>query len=239
MIESAPKYVLGFSSCCVSAVTPQFLSSQLMLTPSLLSQERTALQDSLDGHARREKSLHDATTKRLDDLIDRLRRHEALVAQLPADFASNLRQFQLERATQQILESLYFPQIREREFAIPDAHQATFEWIYDTQTTNFSPWLRSHGGVYWISGKPGSGKSTFMKFLASRQKTDDLLQECAGQKRLVMASHFFWSQGTKEQRSQTGLFQTLLSQILVQCPRLMSFLPEERRRASSAPFKNP
>ena len=78
-----------------------------------------------------------------------------------------------------------------------------------------------------------------MKFLASRQKTDDLLQEWAGQKRLVMASHFFWSQGTKEQRSQTGLFQTLLSQILVQCPQLMSFLPEERRRGSSAPFKNP
>jgi hypothetical protein len=187
----------------------------------------------------RQKSLHDATIKRLDTLMDGLEASGKLTKQLPANFAANIRKFQQESAAQQIFTSLHFPQIREREFTIPDAHRTTFDWIFDSRTTTFSSWLRSHGGIFWISGKAGSGKSTLMKFLLSRQKTDSLLHDWAGQKQLVTASHFFWSQGTKEQRSQTGLFQTLLSQILVQCPELISLLPEPRQRGlvpSHAPW---
>ena len=46
------------------------------------------------------------------------------------------------------------------------AHQNTFQWILndegpDTQlATGFSKWLKQERGVYWISGKAGSGKST-------------------------------------------------------------------------------
>ncbi|KAK3293183.1 uncharacterized protein B0H64DRAFT_476757 [Chaetomium fimeti] len=208
----------------------------------LLFEQRTTLENSLQTLHDREKSLHDATTKRLDNLIDGLRAQESLTKQLPADFAANIQQFQAKMVTQQIIKSLYFPQIREREFAIPDAHRTTFDWIFDSRTTNFSSWLRSHGGMFWISGKAGSGKSTLMKFLLSRQRTDSLLRDWAGQKQLIMASHFFWSQGTKEQRSQTGLFQTLLSQILVQCPQLISFLPKRRQHtllATHAPWSLP
>ncbi len=144
----------------------------------------------------------------------------------------------MNEATYRIIKTLHFSQIRDREFAILDAHQTTFEGVFDNKTTNFSTWCRSYGGIYWISGKAGSGKSTLMKFLLSHQKTKDLLCDWAGQKQLVTASHFFWSQGTKEQRSQTGLFQTLLSQILAQCPRLISFL-SKLRRESSLPPKTP
>jgi hypothetical protein len=188
-----------------------------------------SLESSFNGRVCLEESLHDATSKRLDILIDSLERQGTLAQQLPVDFASNLRQFQVDMTTQQVVKTLQFPQIKGREFTIPEAHKTTFTWIFDCQTTNFSSWLRSYGGVYWIYGKAGSGKSTLMKFLLSHQKTDELLRGWAGQKQLVMASHFFWSQGTMEQRSLAGLFQTLLSQILVQCPQLISVLPKQRQ----------
>jgi hypothetical protein len=105
----------------------------------------------------RQKSLHDATIKRLDTLMDGLEASGKLTKQLPANFAANVRKFQQESAAQQIFTSLHFPQIREREFTIPDAHRTTFDWIFDSRTTTFSSWLRSHGGIFWISGKAGSG----------------------------------------------------------------------------------
>ncbi|OTB05967.1 hypothetical protein M426DRAFT_41592, partial [Hypoxylon sp. CI-4A] len=86
----------------------------------------------------------------------------------------------------------------------------------------YMKWLRESGGVFWISGKPGSGKSTLMKYLADHAKTRGAIQEWAAPSKAVIASHFFWSSGVSMQHSAQGLFQSLLYDIFRQCPGLIA-----------------
>jgi len=48
-----------------------------------------------------------------------------------------------------------------------------------------------------------------------------MLQRWSGSQELIIVNHFFWSAGTKLQKSQTGLFRTLLFQIFSQCPKII------------------
>lgn len=81
---------------------------------------------------------------------------------------------QIADAQQKILDSLQFPQIQERRHRIHDAHEETYQWVlqpmpYHRQRWDkFLAWLSSCGAakrIFWIHGKPGSGKSTLMCFL--------------------------------------------------------------------------
>ena len=133
------------------------------------------------------------------------------------------------------LGSLCFPTIFERQAHIAEAHPRTYEWLFDitiktTRRSKFDgaqpqicvlDWLRKHHGIYWISGKAGSGKSTLVKFLFYHEKTLAALKEWAGEKQILTAHFFFWNAGTKMQRSQQGLLQTLLYHVLRQCPSLI------------------
>ena len=56
-----------------------------------------------------------------------------------------------------ILQSLHFPQFCEWKRAIKQAHADTFEWIYKQRSTGFKDWLCEEDGIFWISGKAGSG----------------------------------------------------------------------------------
>ncbi|OQV08118.1 hypothetical protein CLAIMM_12437 isoform 2 [Cladophialophora immunda] len=56
----------------------------------------------------------------------------------------------------------------------------------------FHEWFTHGDGIYWVSGKPGSGKSTLMKYLRDCQQTKQCLQVWANNDRLVMAGFFFW-----------------------------------------------
>jgi len=128
-----------------------------------------------------------------------------------------------------ILASLQFPSIDDRHSQIARAHSSTFEWIFspdqvessDGGRPTFDKWLQSNEGVYWVTGKPGSGKSTLMKWICSHEKTKDLLQSWAGAHRLVIASHFFWCAGTDLQKSQAGLLQSLLFDALRGYPEII------------------
>ena len=120
-----------------------------------------------------------------------------------------------------VLRTLAFGLMSDRESRIAEAHKKTFEWAFDSKKTHLRPWLESEsiGDVFWITGKPGSGKSTLMKFLCSHDRTKAALQAWAGSgNRLVIASHFFWALGSTKQRSQEGLLRSLLHDILRQCP---------------------
>lgn len=137
-----------------------------------------------------------------------------------------------------VIESLRFQTIVEREKNIKEAHPATFEWLFDDDNADvgsaspntFLPWLTNQGGIYWVSGKAGSGKSTLMKFLYSHKKTLTALRTWAAGKQLLSASYFFWNAGTGMQKSQQGLLQTLLFNILKQCPTLVPIVTPTRWR---------
>lgn len=125
-----------------------------------------------------------------------------------------------------ILSSLCFPSQPARRAAIPEAHRQTFSWIYKSK---FAEWLTTkEDGIFWITGKAGSGKSTLMKFLSDNRQTVKLAKESALPNRAVIASHFFWSPGTEMQKSQQGLFQTLLFDICRQCPFMIPTIVPQR-----------
>ncbi|KAF7533315.1 hypothetical protein G7054_g7196 [Neopestalotiopsis clavispora] len=84
--------------------------------------------------------------------------------------------------------------------------------LQDPPWDDFEDWLKSDSDIYWISGKPGSGKSTLMKFLMSNPKTEEALQ--AWRRDVVIISHFFWKPGSMIQRNVRGLFASLLHQLL-------------------------
>ena len=136
---------------------------------------------------------------------------------------------------QVILRSLNFPSRPVRHDNIPVAHNKTFQWALtfppefcdedssnDDDEPQFATWLRSGDSFFWVSGKAGSGKSTFMKFVADQELTRKILEEWAQPNRLVIATHYFWSAGTLMQKSKEGLLRTLLHEIFRACPALMS-----------------
>lgn len=127
---------------------------------------------------------------------------------------------------QSILQSLTFDTRPVRHEQIAAAHERTFAWAFDTGTeekngSSFGEWLEQGNGIYWISGKPGSGKSTLMKFIADSPITSQLLGKWAKSSKLIIASHYFWLSGTGMQKSYQGLFQTLLYDIFRQMPPLI------------------
>ncbi|KAK4442386.1 hypothetical protein QBC34DRAFT_418805 [Podospora aff. communis PSN243] len=130
-----------------------------------------------------------------------------------------------------ILASLHFTARETRGQAIPDAYKSTFDWALqeprragdDEQPmwSSLPAWLSEETeNVYWITGKPGSGKSTLMKYLVARPETLEHLQKWAGSRQVLLATFYSWDAGNELQKSQTGFLRTLLYQIVEQAPDL-------------------
>ena len=149
-------------------------------------------------------------------------------------------------AQHSIIRSLDFYSRPVREVAVPEAHSRTFKWVVDNQTdqdadskaSRFLNWLRHGTGTFWITGKPGSGKSTLMKFVARHSNTSQALSEWSHPKPSVVARHFFWIAGTSMQKSLQGLLQTLLHDIFQQLPELIEGTCLERWLSRSRVLQN-
>ena len=115
-----------------------------------------------------------------------------------------------------MLKTLNFHARPVRYEEIPDAYDRTFPWIFSS--SDVSNWLRTGAGIFWVSGRAGSGKSTLMKFLVAKSTTSRLLAEWGGPKPVSTVCHFFWSAGHEMQRSQLGLLRSILFDIFLQCP---------------------
>ncbi len=132
-----------------------------------------------------------------------------------------------------IVASLNYDSRPVRLDSVPQAHKDTFQWAFDSR---LSDWLRSeNSGTFWISGKPGSGKSTFMKFVARHPQTRKLLGSWASPgDELAIAAHFFWIAGTPIQKSWQGLLQSLLFDVLNKRPSVVSLVSPDRWAAAVA-----
>ncbi|KAI8626463.1 prion-inhibition and propagation-domain-containing protein [Xylariaceae sp. FL1651] len=134
-----------------------------------------------------------------------------------------------KRCSQRVIDHLWFRIMDDRRRSIGHAHDRTLEWALhppadDVTWDDLSQWLRSGSGIYWISGKAGSGKSTLMKYLYEQEKTSTLLKEWAGNGPLTIASFFFYHLGTAEQNTHEGLSRALLYYILSADPSLTPHL---------------
>ena len=138
-----------------------------------------------------------------------------------------------------IVESLYYESSSVRHESIPDAHKNTLNWLVGKYPKKKSKrvqypkvslldWLRTGNGIYWVSGKPGSGKSTLMKFIADHPETQSALDEWAGQSKCMVASYYFWSAGTRLQKTIEGLLRSLLFDIFVRHPHSIPIAVPDR-----------
>lgn len=187
-----------------------------------LSQEDAAIQ----------QEQHNEVVSLLQDIRDGQSRHVPSSQKDVEEEAKNI-------IVGKILDSLYFDQEKDRYDDIDSAHKGTFEWIYSKPPSgatgatwfNFQSWLCNHSGIYWVSGKAGSGKSTLMKLLATDKRTRDSLLKWSAGGRLLILSFYFWNPGTPLQKSLGGLFRSILFQALRECPELgQKLFPDRFKR---------
>lgn len=76
----------------------------------------------------------------------------------------------------------------------------------------------SNKQLYWVAGKPGSGKSTLMKFVYEDARLMPRLSVWESGMPIYSASFFFWNSGTTIQMSRIGLLKSLLYQTISKFP---------------------
>jgi len=160
-------------------------------------------------------------------VMSRLMSSESVMSSLVRSLAE---EGQKTAAHHDLLGSLLFPEIRQRCSDIDPAHEKTLKWLFDPSRTSFPGWLESSSGIYWVNGQAGSGKSTLMKYAYEQDMTHRILAGWAGQSRLITAHFYFWNQGTAMQKSQHGLLQSLLFQVLKADADLAMHLCPDRHR---------
>ena len=153
-----------------------------------------------------------------------------------------------EHEIRDLLQTLDFPSRVGRKASIDEADVRTFDWVYSRNQfvglkeprTTFQDWLQYGGGIFWIAGKAGSGKSTLMRYIANERRTLGALRDWAGDSKLMTASCFFFHAGDRLQKSQEGLVRSILYDILSQCSDLVPKVFPERlhdRYLGSRPWK--
>lgn len=147
---------------------------------------------------------------------------------------------QEERIRGRVIHKLAFADMTDRERRIPKAYQRTFEWIFWEPDDACRPWSSfrsflqdSSNKMYWITGKPGSGKSTLMKFVRHNPQTSSLIETWGAGQDVVQVAFYFWNSGSHMQMSVDGLLQTLLHDCLRQLPRFVQQTLPERWEAAT------
>lgn len=125
--------------------------------------------------------------------------------------------FAKEQQRRELMSSLRFDAMNSRSATIAPAHTDTCTWI--VEAPEYVGWRdqsrrHEHHGVLWIKGKPGSGKSTLMKYaLGVAQERDH---------NFSIVSFFFNARGQSLEKSAEGMYRSLLQQILSKLPHIYS-----------------
>ncbi|CAN9387812.1 unnamed protein product [Alternaria alternata] len=113
------------------------------------------------------------------------------------------------------MDSLRFDQIDARYATIKNAHAKTCKWLL--RKSEHTEWLdptrlSDHHGFLWIKGKPGTGKSTLMKFAFG--------QANKSRKSNIVIAFFFNARGETLEKTIIGMYRSLLLQLLEKIPTL-------------------
>ena len=120
------------------------------------------------------------------------------------------------------MDSLWFERIDDRLGAVGPTYAATCTWLLSKR--EYLEWfnmqsIENHHGILWIKGKPGSVKSTLMKFLvATARKTD-----------ATIVSFFFNARGQDLEKSTEGMYRSLIIQIMTAIPSAQESLDLARQ----------
>ncbi|KAF6841829.1 hypothetical protein CMUS01_03432 [Colletotrichum musicola] len=85
----------------------------------------------------------------------------------------------------------------------------------DAEWQQFVKWLQEDSGsLFWITGNPDSGKSTFIKFIQDDERTLQALETWRDTPTII--SHYLWKTGgSPNQHNLRGLLCSLLYQVLL------------------------
>lgn len=149
---------------------------------------------------------------------------------LRSEHASFKSRQQSETLRKEFLDRVRFPEMFERQESLKKNTPGTYEWVF-TRGSPFPDmsghaavkdrelrgrilaWLRNTGSLFWIKGKPGSGKSSLMSFVLQDQRIKTNLQAWAGDRAIHVFSFFFWKAGSDLQKTIPGLLRSLLWQL--------------------------
>ena len=179
---------------------------------------------------------HDGEFQKVADAFKSVRdelpeRQHALALSGPSAFStSHINVSEAESSVKQptyahetLLKSLWSDKMDYRYTSIKPKLAKTCEWVLCRN--DYQDWLKfrnreTHHGIFWLKGKPGSGKSTLMKFL--------LKNAPKAEGPAVTAYFFFNARGTEIEKSTLGMYRSLLFQILTAIPearQVLSTLP--------------
>ncbi|RYP32296.1 hypothetical protein DL767_005271 [Monosporascus sp. MG133] len=138
-----------------------------------------------------------------------------MTANLPENQIPNPRPSLTPEQRRQLRDSLMFDLIDARHMCIRSAHAKTCRWLRNKG--EYLDWLNpskfsDHHGFFWVKGKPGTGKSTLMKFA--------LAQARMSMKDWVVLSFFFNARGEELEKTTAGMYRSLLLQLLESIPEL-------------------
>lgn len=118
---------------------------------------------------------------------------------------------ELDEAEKACLQSLWYASINNRHQSLENPAERTCHWLFDHKL--YQDWLNGrnrekHGGLLWLKGKPGAGKSILMKEAVRRAALEKARSD------YCTAAFFFSAKGDDLERSPVGLFRSLLYQLL-------------------------
>ncbi|KAF6521734.1 hypothetical protein HZS61_013262 [Fusarium oxysporum f. sp. conglutinans] len=201
------------------------IQSQVTLINSQLSDHILRAEASTKAHVTTELARHESRLKSYADQGKGTILTEAEVRE-------NSRRE--NEAYERLLRSFQYPDMNHRRNEIHSSHASTFHWIFEGENSDvphsdplltdasdpgaqdlicssFVTWLKSPEDRYWISGRPGTGKSVLMKFIISHQQTMNSLRQW--QPDVQILAHFFWKVGSPMQSSYKGFLCSLAYQL--------------------------
>ncbi|KAI0601118.1 hypothetical protein F4775DRAFT_607246 [Biscogniauxia sp. FL1348] len=129
-----------------------------------------------------------------------------------------------------LIRSLEVPGLDGRIKLVEERFGHSFDWIFD-EGVYLTRWLEKKGtDMFWIHGKPGSGKSTLMKFIFQSKNVQEVLHKLASESLRVSAGFFFHDRGTALQKSLEGLLRSVLLQILERSGDLATLVIDDFRK---------
>ncbi|KAJ4138498.1 hypothetical protein NW768_002333 [Fusarium equiseti] len=227
----------------------------------LVSQEAADLKDHVTSqHEETRATIGTYLTTAQNNLCSHISKSTSVVQQ---DMTSRENSKDETIKYEQLMASLRYPEMNSRKNHVAERFPGTFQWIFTNEAswdensdsawtdisndesdiltesssnewTKFTKWLGSESKMFWISEKPGSGKSTLMKLIATNSATREHMTPWRCDVRIL--SHYLWKAGTPMERGMKGLLLSLTHQALLSktslAQRLLEEMPELRQRWS-------
>lgn len=116
-----------------------------------------------------------------------------------------------------LLAALIYNGMATRRRQLAEQSPAYLEWIWHQPSEGepgFVGWLCNEAPVFWITGKPGSGKSTLMKYLAEHESGSEILQRHHRCSWSIVHFYFDYRSGKRVPNSLEGMLRSILYQLV-------------------------